>query len=542
MTQDQALSILKTGANVFLTGEPGAGKTHTVNAYVRALREMGIEPAITASTGIAATHIHGMTIHSWSGIGIRRDLTAHDLDRISSNEFLAKRITKAKILIIDEISMLDRTSLDLVDIVCKEVRRSEQPFGGLQVILVGDFFQLPPVAKNTFFEPQDIQLFEDFEEDTASNFAFQSNAWRSLSPIVCYLTEQHRQEDEEFLGVLSAIRSGSVLSDHISIIEKRKIQRTALPDGVTKLFSHNADVDRVNRESLAKIPGNAKTFLMSSSGSEFVVMSLKKGCLSPETLELKPGAVVMFTKNNPQNGYANGTLGTVIGFNGGTGSPIVQTRSGRQIVVEPVEWAVEEGGKARARISQLPLRLAWAITIHKSQGMSMDAAVIDLSAAFEFGQGYVALSRVRTLNGLHLLGWNDQALKVNPSIARKDGEFRGSSNDADAAFGDMDKAELEKMHDNFITACGGKKKAPAKAAGAKGAKSAGVPLAPGEKTKLEQTREKYPNAYRPWPKEEDEKLKTLFESGEGIANLVKAFGRQRGSIRARLIKLGLIEE
>src|SRR3989338_795530 len=145
MTQSEALDILKTGANVFLTGEPGAGKTHTVNEYVRYLRACKVEPAVTASTGIAATHIGGMTIHSWSGIGIKRWLDKYSLDSIASREYVSKRMRAAHVLIIDEVSMLAPETLDMVDAVCREVRQNQQSFGGLQVLLVGDFFQLPPV-------------------------------------------------------------------------------------------------------------------------------------------------------------------------------------------------------------------------------------------------------------------------------------------------------------------------------------------------------------------------------------------------------------
>src|SRR3989338_10848077 len=146
MTQNQALSILKTGANVFLTGEPGSGKTHTVNEYVAYLRQHNIEPAITASTGIAATHISGITIHSWSGIGIKRKLDKYDLDKISSSSYVGKRVRRAKVLIIDEVSMLSAETLSMIDAVCREVKQNPEPFGGLQMILVCDFFQLPPIT------------------------------------------------------------------------------------------------------------------------------------------------------------------------------------------------------------------------------------------------------------------------------------------------------------------------------------------------------------------------------------------------------------
>ena len=140
MTQEQALSILKTGANVFLTGAPGSGKTHTVNEYVAFLRSRGVEPAITASTGIAATHIGGMTIHSWSGIGIKTKLDKDDLKGIATSDYIAKRVARAKVLVIDEVSMLAPEMLSMVDAVCREIKKSTEPFGGIQVVLVGDFF------------------------------------------------------------------------------------------------------------------------------------------------------------------------------------------------------------------------------------------------------------------------------------------------------------------------------------------------------------------------------------------------------------------
>lgn len=438
MTQGDALDILKTGANVFLTGEPGSGKTHTVNAYVSWLRSHGIEPSITASTGIAATHVKGMTIHSWSGIGVRDHLTPSDLDFLGTKEHLVRRMQSAKVLIIDEISMLAGGVLDMVDEVLREVRRSEQPFGGVQVVLVGDFFQLPPISKG----------------GREAAFAFESSAWRALNPIVCYLHEQHRQEDDAFLSLLTAIRTGTTDESHVSLLMTRE-DNEADPD-IPRLHTHNADVDRVNNEKLATLPGTSRTFAMSSTGAPAIIEGLKRGCLSPETLVLKEGAVVMATKNNPVARYVNGSVGTVIGFDSYSSSPLVELTDGSTVSFEPVDWEVEEGGKIRAKITQVPLRLAWAITIHKSQGQSMDTAAIDLSRAFEYGQGYVALSRVRSLAGLHLLGWNEHALRMHPSVAAIDTEFRALSEAAETAFGKLSESgERVDLEQNFIRASGG---------------------------------------------------------------------------------------
>ena len=464
MTQSQALDILKSGANVFLTGEPGAGKTYTINQYVSYLLDSGIAIAITASTGIAATHIGGMTIHSWSGIGIRTKLDKYDLDKITSSEYITKRILKTKVLIIDEVSMLSANMLDMVDAVCREVRQSDEAFGGMQVVLVGDFFQLPPIVKNIQGR-QDSMLFESKKASNTS-FAYGGGAWERARPIVCYLTEQHRQDDDKFLSVLSAIRADNVGEEHFDHITKRQIFIDDAPENVTKLFSHNVDVDRVNAIELGRLEAKPKTFSMHSQGHDTIIAALKKGCLSPEELELKEGAVVMCTKNNPKEGYVNGTLGVIIGFDQYSGYPIIETRDGRSITIEPMDWIVEENGKIRAEITQVPLRLAWAITVHKSQGMSLDAAVMDLSQVFEFGQGYVALSRVRRLSGLYLLGINDNALKVHPEVLEKDIEFKQKSEEAAEIFAKLPTDQLKKMQDNFVVACGGKiiKKGTASAA------------------------------------------------------------------------------
>jgi ATP-dependent DNA helicase PIF1 len=440
MTQLEALNILRTGTNVFLTGSPGSGKTYTVKEYVDWLRSHDIEPSITASTGVAATHIHGQTLHAWSGIGITDTFSEYEIDRIASKEPVAKRIQKTSVLIIDEISMLSGTLLDAVDAVCRQVRGSELPFGGIQVVLVGDFFQLPPVAGRGRQVP----------------FAFESAAWKSAHLVTCYLTEQHRQDDGQFLSLLSAIRAGNFADDEAELLQERFTTVDKVSLEVPRLYTHNADVDRLNDAQLAQLPGNGKVFVMDSTGKASVVESLKRGCLSPERLTLKEGAVVMCTKNNSSLGFANGTLGKIVGFDEENNYPLIETLDGRVITVPPAEWVVEEEGKVRAKIIQIPLRLAWAVTVHKSQGQSLDTAAMDLSRAFEFGQGYVALSRVRTLDGLHLLGWSAQALAVHPLVARHDREFQQSSEVAEERFGELEASgERATLEQQFIKSSGG---------------------------------------------------------------------------------------
>ncbi len=454
MTQNQALAILKTGVNVFLTGEPGSGKTYMVNRFVAWFREHGIEPAVTASTGIAATHINGQTIHSWSGIGVRTELTKSDLNRIASNKRVVNRVRAARTLVIEEISMLSARTFGIAEAACRAIRGGTAPFGGLQVILVGDFFQLPPVVARA--EENDTAELALFETPGARQnlFAFDSPTWRALNPTVCYLSEQHRQEDPAFLKILSAIRSGTISLEHRTLLKTRFAQSAV--DGITQFFSHNADVDRMNNAKLSKLSGDAHTFPMESRGPKQLVLRLMRGCLSPETLALKTGAQVMFTKNDiGQHRFVNGTLGVISGFSKENGHPIVKTNSGRTIFAEPEEWSIKEGGQILARITQIPLRLAWAITVHKSQGMSLDAAHMDLSHAFEYGQGYVAISRVRTLAGLSLVGFNERALEVHPEIATRDIEFRNASRAAQETLANISPEDLERRQNEFLRACVG---------------------------------------------------------------------------------------
>lgn len=443
MTQAQALDILKTGGNVFLTGEPGSGKTYVINEYIAWLEAAGIPVAVTASTGIAATHIGGLTIHAWSGIGVRDELSPYDLDKIVSSEKTNKRLNKPKVLVIDEVSMLDGKLLDMLDRILKACRGKQDSFGGMQVIFVGDFFQLPPVTRG----------------GDMMRYAFQSQAWSAAKPLICYLDEQYRQEDEMFLGLLKSIRRNEVEEDHYTLLrEQDDIGYENIEP--TKLYTHNADVDVFNSSKLKELSGAINKFKMSSQGSKQLVDNLVRTCLSPAVLELKQEAMVMCTKNNFEKGYVNGTLGRVVDFDPKEGWPIVKLANGKTIKVEPVSWEVVEDGKVRAAIEQVPLRLAWAITVHKSQGMSLDAAEIDLSKAFVYGQGYVALSRVRTLLGLKLTGMHPNALQVDPRVIVQDERFKIESEQAEQVFQEMTAEEVLRMQENFVNTLGGKMPKP----------------------------------------------------------------------------------
>lgn len=434
MTQKDALGLLMMGKNVYLTGPAGSGKTYVLNVYIDYLKKHNVPVAVTATTGIAATHLNGGTIHSWSGIGIKNHLKPRDVSRIITNSSRQAKLQAAKVLIIDEISMFHSYRLDIVNHICKIARKDPRPFGGLQVILCGDFFQLPPINE------------KDFED---SSFAYKSQAWKELNLTVCYLEEQHRQQDDSFLQLLNEIRSQDVSDYTFEKLSGRLNKTLSKHLTPTKLYTHNIDVDGINNFELEKIKKPVHQYFMTTRGKKEFVDVMKKGCLAPEELLLKEDALVMFIKNNPAKGYINGTLGKVYGFDG-NGYPLVQTYNGKKIIASPVSWQFEEEGTILAEINQIPLRLAWAITVNKSQGMSLDAAEIDLSKSFAYGMGYVALSRVKSLDGIRLLGISPTAFKVDPEIAKFDDVLKKLSNEAICHLEQLGETAMRKMQEEFL--------------------------------------------------------------------------------------------
>ncbi|MDO4224027.1 MAG: AAA family ATPase, partial [Acinetobacter sp.] len=299
MKQATALNLLKSGVNVFLTGSAGAGKTYTLNQYIRYLRERNVAVAITASTGIAATHMNGRTIHSWAGIGIKDEMTTAELKRLKeSRRQVREQIIKAQVLIIDEISMLHYKQFNLINQVLKYIKENDEPFGGLQLIVCGDFFQLPPVGKN--------------EENNRNKFCFMSPSWVEANFTVCYLTEQHRQGNDLLSDILNAIRKQYIPKAHIDALLATMQQN--IGDTFTHLYTHNINVDSTNDRYLREIDGEEKMFIAEMTGDEFLLKTLRASVRAPEELLLKKHAKVMFVKNHSDLYYSNGSLGEVIGF------------------------------------------------------------------------------------------------------------------------------------------------------------------------------------------------------------------------------------
>ena len=428
--QAAAVAAAKAGKSIFITGPGGTGKSHLLQVLVKELKQMGREVAVTAMTGCAAlllSNLPGMpvkakTLHSWAGIGLGRGSLESLVRGIVTNYHRKKNWVKTDVLIVDEVSMLTPGLLDLLDKIGRLVRkRPFQPMGGLRVIFVGDFHQLPPVSR----------------EDPDKVFAFQSPAWPQLIQETIQLRTVFRQTDPTFHAVLAEARSGALSANSYALLEARK--STAWKRELirpTLLFTRNADVDAINEKHFEKIVapavvfkaktvfsrpdqvGTKKTaeFSASEAALQRLIEFMDKDAPYEAHLELKEGAQVMLVWNmDPDSGLVNGSRGVVARFSEATGWPIVRFASGLTVEVKPHQW--ESDTDPPFWREQIPLRLAWASTIHKAQGASLDSALVDIGrATFEYGQAYVALSRVRSLEGLWVYDLDAAAFKVHPAV------------------------------------------------------------------------------------------------------------------------------
>ena len=438
--QNTALNILKTGNNVFITGSAGTGKTYLLNKYTFYLKSRKIIPTIVAPTGIAASHLQGQTIHSFFSLGIRSEIDDYYVESLLDKKYLQTRFSKLKVLIIDEISMVSPEMFSAMDKILRAFKKNNTPFGGVQTILSGDFFQLPPISR----VPKE------------KRFAWQSPSWKELKLKTCYLQEKFRQDDNVLISILDEIRSGHVSSKSYDILNSRFHKELDIDFTPTKLYTHNVDVDRINDDELQKINNPSHMFKYKSEGTAKNIEKIFKSSLVLEEMSLKKDAVVMFIKNNHELGYVNGTTGVVVGFNKETGLPIVKTSYGSLIKLPLEDWSIEnDRGSVVAKVSQIPLKLAWAITIHKSQGMTLDSAEIDLSKTFEVGQGYVALSRIKNIDGLRLMGLNDKALTVDPLILHIDDRIKAASAKASDEISALSFENLQEIFESYILSIDG---------------------------------------------------------------------------------------
>ncbi len=399
------------GRNCFLTGMAGTGKSTLLRRFIS---ETHCRVDITAPTGVAALNVGGMTIHRFCGMmlgpqpGQSNEEYFDQLRRDPRKSILAgfNRVKRCQVLVIDEISMLPGRQFDFVEFLFRRLRGPDEPFGGCQIIATGDFLQLPPVRTN---------------EGVPYDWVFQSEAWRAAELKMIQLETVRRQDEPTFVKALSDFRNGRVWGECARVLQSRV--RSNPPSTMTRLFTHNVQVDKWNEFQLSELPGDESVLEAEQTGPDLQREFLNKNLLTPATLRLKAGAMVMFTVNKTANGstlpiFVNGQVGivdkievrpkrhlsSVLSPKGGEEGKIwVRTPSGL-IEVEPFTWRYSKDEDA-ATFTQFPLRLAWAMTIHKSQGLTLDAAYLDIRAAREPGQAYVAVSRVRTLAGLNFKEW-----------------------------------------------------------------------------------------------------------------------------------------
>lgn len=418
--QQEALDAVLTGQNVFLTGPGGTGKSFLIQRIVEELTERKKKVAVTALTGCAALLLgkEAKTIHSWAGIGLGKDKAATIVAALKKYRHkVQRRWLLMHALIIDEVSMMTPEILELLDEVGKLVRRDDRkPFGGLQIILVGDFFQLPPVVKD--------------EQETM--FAFESPIWQALSLKICRLTQVVRQTNPEFQTLLSEARIGKLSAKSQEVLKSRQIDTwQSLEIKPTLLYSRRTTVAMINEQNFNALPGEVKSFSvktvfdstaqkgLTETSPEVIRAYVKLDRDAPYTteLQLKVGTQVMLVYNQDQEaGLVNGSRGIVKGFDETTGYPLVLFHhTDKPISIAPQTWESEEiDGLKR---SQIPLILAYAISIHRIQGATLDSALIDIGAGiFELGQAYVALSRVKSLDSLYIYSIHPRAVRAHPKV------------------------------------------------------------------------------------------------------------------------------
>lgn len=403
--QNEAYSLMASKKNLLLTGCGGVGKSYLIKKFVRTYCHSR-NIAVTSTTGTSALLIGGTTLHSYLGIGLGTGNVDFLVDRINKMFWLKKRWLDLDCLIIDEISMLDPALFDKLETVARKIRCNIRPFGNIQLILSGDFLQLPSVGTDYF--------------------CFEAKSWRKCITNVICLTEIIRQSNKHFQNILNSIRIGDISDEVKDILNSRIGIELKNEYGIkpTKLFSKNWAVDRVNNNELDILAEDGREFFEYEmdimvypevKNKQASIDKYLKFCSFKQSIQLCIGAQVMLSYNlDMDSGLCNGSRGVVVDFRNDL--PVVKFLNGQIRIIEPQIYEFEESEKKILRASQIPLKIAYALSIHSCQGSSLDYAEIDLSEAFACGQSYTALSRVKNLEGLSIIDIDYGRIYANETV------------------------------------------------------------------------------------------------------------------------------
>lgn len=402
--QSIAYKCMISGTNILLTGNSGTGKTQTIKTYLTRFghsKNIGI----TSTTGISAILFGGTTLHSFLGIGIGKDSIEKMHEKIFNKSFIKNRWKKLDVLIIDEISMLSLELFDKLEKLARLIRRNEKPFGGIQLILSGDFCQLSGV--------------------NSDSFCFESESWKKCIYQTVYLTKIIRQQNSEFQVCLNNVRIGNITEEVKTLLNSRIGVNLNNEFGIkpTKLFTTNYSAEKLNEKEIGVFKKSGVDFFEydmeicyyddQNPYKEYNIQNYKKYCTIQEKLALCVNAQVMLLINlDLENGLVNGSRGIIVRFCDDL--PVVKFIDGKEMKIDFYTWEIEENSKKIMKITQVPLKLAYALTIHKCQGCTLDYAEIDLNNVFEYGQAYVALSRVKNIEGLSIVGIDFDRIKSHP--------------------------------------------------------------------------------------------------------------------------------
>ncbi len=396
--QEKALDMLNREGNIFLTGAAGTGKSFLLERYL-ADKPSALFPVV-ASTGAAAVLVGGRTFHSFFGLGIGEGGLEETVARARRSRKLGVRLKMAQCVVIDEVSMLSGNTLVAAERIAREIRENDEPWGGLRIIVVGDFAQLPPVTAG----------------GQQKDWAFLHEVWSASDFQPALLSTVMRTQDTAFLSILNAVRLGTVTEDVRQFLNSRMHLHDDLQEG-TRLYPHRAKADAHNHWRLEQLPGIAREFPTTYEGEERAMESAMRAIPIPDVLHLKRGALVMLRKNDVSGEmrYVNGSLGRVQSI--GEDTLGVSLLTGEDIELEREKFSYLNGDGQEIVIAwNFPVTLAWASTIHKAQGASLDRMIVDLSALWEPGQAYVALSRVRSAEGLFIERWSESSIRAEPLV------------------------------------------------------------------------------------------------------------------------------